>query len=77
MAKSMTPSKRHAMRAMYEAKARARKNERLGIKPKASNKKGKRKDLKGFFYRFYLWIWHSLFIRKCCLKIYRSFRREK
>ena len=40
-------------------------------------KKGKRKDLKGFFYRFYLWIWHSLFIRKCCLKIYRSFRREK
>ena len=41
--KSMTPSKRHAMRAMYEARDLARKNERLGIKPKFSNKKGKRK----------------------------------
>jgi hypothetical protein len=43
MAKSMTPAKRHAMRAMYEAKAQERKNERLGIKPKFSAKKGKRK----------------------------------
>lgn len=43
MAKSMTPSKRHAMRAMYEARDLARKNERLGIKPKKSNKKKGRK----------------------------------
>lgn len=43
MAKSMTPSKRHQMRAMYEARDKARKDERLGIKPKKSNKKGKRR----------------------------------
>lgn len=43
MAKSMTPAKRHAMRAMYETKDQARKNERLGLKPKFANKKGKRK----------------------------------
>lgn len=43
MAKSMTPAKRHAMRAMYEAQDQARKNARLGIKPKkASKKKGRR-----------------------------------
>jgi len=42
MAKSMTPSKRHAIRAKYEAQDQARKNERLGLKPKVS-KKGKRK----------------------------------
>ena len=40
--KGMTPSKRHAMRAMYEARDLARKNERLGIKPMKS-KKGKRR----------------------------------
>jgi len=40
---AMTPAKRHAMRAMYEARDLARKNERLGIKPAKSNKKGKRK----------------------------------
>ena len=43
MAKSMTPSKRHAIRAKYEAEAKARKNERLGLKPIKSNKKGKRR----------------------------------
>jgi 2-hydroxychromene-2-carboxylate isomerase len=43
MAKGMTPSKRHAMRAMYEARDKARKNERLGLRPKLSSKKGKRK----------------------------------
>ena len=44
MAKGMTPSKRHAMRAMYEAKDKTRKNERLGLRPTLSNKKkGKRK----------------------------------
>ena len=43
MAKSMTPSKRHAMRAMYEARDQERKNARLGIKPKFAKKKGKRK----------------------------------
>lgn len=43
MAKSMTPAKRHAMRAMYEERALARKNERLGIKPQKSNKKKGRK----------------------------------
>lgn len=42
MAKSMTPSKRHAIRAMYEERDKARKNERLGIKP-IKAKKGKRK----------------------------------
>lgn len=42
MAKSMTPAKRHQMRAMAEARDKARKNERLGIKPTKS-KKGKRK----------------------------------
>lgn len=41
---AMTPSKRHAMRAMYEARDKARKNARLGLNPKLSNKKkGKRK----------------------------------
>ena len=40
---AMTPAKRHAMRAMYEAKALERKNARLGIKPQKQNKKGKRK----------------------------------
>ena len=43
MAKSMTPAKRHAMRAMYEAKDKARKNERLGLSPKVAKRKGKRK----------------------------------
>jgi hypothetical protein len=42
MAKSMTPAKRHAIRAMYEAQDQAKKNARLGIKPKLA-KKGKRK----------------------------------
>lgn len=41
MAKSMTPAKRHAMRAMYEERDKARKNERLGIKPKMT--KGKKR----------------------------------
>lgn len=39
---AMTPSKRHAMRAMYEARDKARKDARLGIKP-SKVKKGKRK----------------------------------
>ena len=39
---AMTPSKRHAMRKMYEARDKARKDARLGIKPKFA-KKGKRK----------------------------------
>lgn len=39
---AMTPAKRHAMRAMYEARDKARKNERLGIKPQKT-KKGKRR----------------------------------
>lgn len=39
---AMTPAKRHAMRAMYEAKAQERKNARLGIKPQKA-KKGKRR----------------------------------
>lgn len=39
----MTPAKRKAIRAKYEAEAKARKNERLGIKPKkATKKKGRR-----------------------------------
>ena len=38
----MTPSKRHKMRAMYEAQDQARKNARLGIKPMKA-KKGKRR----------------------------------
>lgn len=42
MGKRMTPAKRHEMRKMYEARDLARKNERLGIKPKKTNKKGKR-----------------------------------
>ena len=42
MAKSMTPAKRHAMRAMYEAQDLERKNKRLGLTPK-KNKKAKRK----------------------------------
>ncbi len=42
MAKSMAPAKRHAMRAMYEARDKARKDARLGIKPRVA-KKGKRK----------------------------------
>ena len=40
---AMTPAKRHAMRAMYEARDKARKDKRLGLKPKFSTKKGKRK----------------------------------
>ena len=40
---AMTPAKRHQMRAMYEARDKARKDQRLGIKPKFANKKGKRK----------------------------------
>ena len=43
MAKSMTPAKRHAIRAMYEAKDQAKKNERLGLKPKFINKGKKKK----------------------------------
>ena len=43
MAKSMTPAKRHAIRAKYEAQDQARKNERLGLKPTFATKKGKRK----------------------------------
>ena len=39
---AMTPSKRHAMRAMYEKRDQDRKNARLGIKP-AKAKKGKRR----------------------------------
>lgn len=39
----MTPAKRHATRAKYEALAKARKNERLGIKVKASQKKNKKR----------------------------------
>ena len=40
---AMTPSKRHAMRAMYEKRDQERRNIRLGIKPQRTNKKGKRK----------------------------------
>lgn len=40
---AMTPAKRYATRAKYEALAQARKNDRLGIKPMKSTKKGKRK----------------------------------
>lgn len=40
---AMTPSKRHAMRAMYEARDQERRNARLGLKPLKTNKKGKRK----------------------------------
>ena len=43
MAKSMTPAKRHAIRAMYEAKDQAKRNERLGLKPKFINKGKKKK----------------------------------
>lgn len=43
MAKGMTPSKRHAMRKMYEERDKMRKNERLGISPKMSKKKKGRK----------------------------------
>lgn len=43
MAKKMTPAKRHAIRAKYEARDKARKDERLGLKPKFATKKGKRK----------------------------------
>lgn len=39
---AMTPAKRHKMRAMYEAQQKTRRDERLGIKPKKSNKKGRR-----------------------------------
>jgi len=39
---AMTPAKRHAMRAMYEAKDLEKKNKRLGLTPKKS-KKAKRK----------------------------------
>ena len=43
MAKKMTPAKRHQIRAKYEAQDQARKNERLGLRPKLSSKKGKRR----------------------------------
>lgn len=43
MAKKMTPAKRHAIRAKYEEMQKERRNERLGIKPKKQNKKGKRR----------------------------------
>ena len=43
MTKKMTPAKGHQIRAKYEAQDQARKNERLGLRPKLSNKKGKRK----------------------------------
>jgi hypothetical protein len=40
---AMTPAKRHEIRAKYEAQAKARKDERLGIKPtKTSKKKGRK-----------------------------------
>ena len=42
MGKSMTPAKRHQMRAMAEKKDQDRKNARLGIKP-IKVKKGKRR----------------------------------
>lgn len=38
---AMTPAKRHAMRKMYEERAKARKEERLGLKKKTT-KKGRR-----------------------------------
>ena len=50
MAKSMTPAKRHAIRAMYEAKDQAKRNERLGLKPKFINKGKKRKWFLFLFY---------------------------
>lgn len=40
---AMTPAKRHQIRAKYEARDQERRNERLGIKPKFTNKKNKRK----------------------------------
>ena len=40
---AMTPAKKHATRAKYEALAQARKNDRLGFKPMKSTKKGKKK----------------------------------
>lgn len=43
MTKTLTPSKRRAMRAMYEERDKARKNARLGIKPTKASKKGKRR----------------------------------
>jgi hypothetical protein len=43
MARKLTPAKRHAIRAQYEAMQKERRNERLGIKPKKTNKKGKRR----------------------------------
>lgn len=36
---AMTPAKRHAMRAMYEAKQKARKDERLGLNKKNAKKR--------------------------------------
>lgn len=39
----MTPAKRHEMRKLYEQRDQERKNARLGIKPKKTNKKAKRK----------------------------------
>lgn len=36
---AMTPAKRHAIRAMYEAKQKARKDERLGITKKNAKKR--------------------------------------
>ena len=40
---AMTPSKRHATRAKYEAQAKARKDERLGLNKKSSKKTSKKK----------------------------------
>ena len=42
MKKGLTPAKRHAIRAKYEEQQKQKRNERLGIKPKKTNK-GKRK----------------------------------
>lgn len=39
---AMTPAKRHAMRKMYEERDKARKDARLGLKVKKTNK-GKRR----------------------------------
>lgn len=40
--KSLTPAQRRATRAKYEAQAKARKDERLGLTKKSSKKKGRR-----------------------------------
>ena len=39
----MTPAKRHATRAKYEAQAKARKDQKLGIAKKSSKKTSKKK----------------------------------